>query len=349
MSQKWVSISRSSLASIAPAIFSIIAAFLIGGILLLLSGNDPIFAYTTLLKGAFGSSHRFAETLVKATPLMVLALGISIAFKNQIWNIGGDGQFTMGAIFATFVAINLSLPNILLFPITFLAAFAGGAFFGGIVGYLRAKFNANEVITTLMMNYIAIYFLSYLVKGPMMDPAGHGFPQTELIDTSLILPILLQGTRLHIGLILALIIIVLGFFFWRSVLGFKIQIAGESREVAQYSGINVSRTIVITMVISAGLAGIAGWIEIFGLHYRLLEGIAGGYGTLAIVVALLANLNPLGIIVSSFFFSALLVGGSTMQRLAGGPFSLVDIILGLTIIFVISRVVITNWRDRIAG
>ena len=280
---------------------------------------------------------------------MQFCLDFSVAFKNQMWNIGGDGQFTAGAICAAFVALNFPLPTVLLLPATFLAAFAGGAVLGGIVGFLRAKFNANEVITTLMMNYIAIYMLSYLVKGPMMDPAGFGFPQTALIDVSLRLPILMQGTRLHFGLIIALILIIIGFFFWRSVLGFRIQVAGESRDVAQYCGINVPKTIVITMVISAGLAGVAGWIEVFGIHYRLLEDIAGGYGTLAIVVALLANLNPLGIIVSSFFFSALLVGGSTMQRLAGVPFSLVDIILGLTIIFVISRVVLTNWRDKIAG
>ena len=312
-----------------PAVISVIAAFSLGALILLLSGDSPVHAYSTLLKGVFGSTHRFAETLVKATPLIIMALGISIAFKNQIWNIGGDGQFTLGAICATYVALNFKLPLIVLLPLTFVAAFMGGALLGSIVGYLRTKFNANEVITTLMMNYIIIYLLSYLVKGPMMDPAGFGFPQTELLDKALRLPIILTGTRLHFGLIIALILIIVGYYFWRTKLGYRIQIAGESREVAEYSGINVQKTIITTMIISAGLAGVAGWVEVFGIHYRLLEDIAIGYGSMAIVIALLANLNPLGIIFSSFFVSALLVGGSTMQRLAGVPFSLVDIIFGL--------------------
>lgn len=339
---------RGAFASLFPALLTIGLAFLVGALLLLLAGNDPLRAYQTLFRGAFGSAHRIAETLVKATPLMIMALGTSVAFKAQIWNIGGDGQFILGAIFAVFVALNFPLPAVLLLPLTFLAAFLGGALWGGLVGVLRAKFNANEVITTLMLNYVALYLLAWLVRGPMIDPKGHGFPQTPLIGEALRLPVLIPGTRLHFGLIIALLIIFAGYIFWRSTLGFTIELVGESEHVAQYSGIIVPKTIVLTMVISAGLAGVAGWSEVFGIHYRLLDDLAAGYGSLAIVVALLGDLKPFGIIISSFFFAALIVGGNTMQRLVGIPFSLVDVIQGLVIIFVISRVVYTQWRDRLA-
>lgn len=332
---------------ISPCI-AILLALVLSACLLLLAGNNPIVAYKSLFKGAFGSNHRIAETFVKAIPLIILGLGISIAFKAQIWNIGGDGQFTLGAIFAAFVALNFPLPNVILFPLTFIAAFVGGACWGGIAGFLKTKFNANEVITTLMLNYVAFYLLEWLIKGPMMDPKGHGFPQTELIHKGLRLPIILHGTRLHSGLILALILTIGVYFFWKTTLGFKIDVVGHSSEVAKYGGIKVNKVIMLTMFLSAGLAGIAGWSEVFGIHFRLLENVSGGYGNLAIVVALLADLNPLGIIVSAFFFAALVVGGNTMQRMAGVPFSLVDVIQGLVIIFVISRVIYRRWRDNSA-
>lgn len=336
---------QDSIKGVLSPLVAILLAFLVGALLMKVAGNNPIEAYTSLFKGAFGSNHRIAETIVRAIPLIILALGISIAFKAQIWNIGGDGQFVVGAIFAVFVALNFPLSNMMLLPLTFIAAFIGGACWGGIAGFFKAKFNANEVITTLMLNYIALYLLEWLVKGPMMDPNGHGFPQTELINEGLRLPILLQGTRLHLGLFVAIVLVIGVYMFWRSTLGFKTEVVGQSREVAQYSGIQVNKIIIITMFISAGLAGLAGWTEVFGVHYRLLENVSGGFGNLAIVVALLADLNPLGIVVSGFFFAALVTGGNTMQRMEGVPFALVDVIQGLAIIFVISRVVYRRWRD----
>lgn len=335
--------------SVLPAVATIALAFGVSALLLLASGHNPIDAFSTLTTSAFGSPSRIAEVLVKAAPLMVMALGISIAFKSQIWNIGGDGQFTIGAIFAAFVALNLNLPASIVLPLSFLAAFLGGGLWGGLAGYLRAKFNANEVITTLMMNYIASYLLSWLIRYPMIDPEGHGFPQTPLLAKQFHLPIIFSGTRLHAGILIALVIIVLGYFFWRSSLGFRIELVGESEEVARYCGINVSKTIVLTMIISAGLCGVAGWGEVMGVHYRLLDDISSGYGNLAIVIALLGNLNPFGIAISSFFFAALMVGGSTMQLLKGIPFSLITVIQGLVIVFVISRVVYTQWRDKVAN
>lgn len=341
-------ITKRTLLSIFPSVVAVALAFAVGALLLIAAGKNPSEAFLTLFMGALGSPNRIAETLVRAVPLMILALGISIAFKSQIWNIGGDGQFMMGAACAVFVGLYINLPPLLLWPVTFLAAFIGGGMWGGLAGVMRAKFNANEVITTLMLNYIAMHLLSWLIRGPMIDPNGQGFPQTALLAQSLHLPILFGGTRLHFGLVIGLIIIIAGFFFWRTTVGLKIELVGESEHVARYCGIQVPKTIILTMFISAGLAGIAGWNEVFGVQYRLLDDISSGFGNLAIVVALLGNLHPLGIVISAFFFAALMVGGNTMQLIVGIPFSLVTVIQGLVIIFVISRVVYTQWRDRLA-
>ncbi|MCO1600817.1 ABC transporter permease [Desulfosporosinus nitroreducens] len=341
-------VTKRILVSILPSVVAVALAFGVGALLLLVAGKHPGEAFSTLFMGALGSPNRIAETLVRAVPLMILALGISIAFKSQIWNIGGDGQFMMGATCAVFVGLNLNLAPVLLWPVTFLAAFLGGGLWGGLAGLMRAKFNANEVITTLMLNYIAMHLLSWLIRGPMMDPNGQGFPQTALLAQPLQLPILFGGTRLHFGLIIGLLIMAAGYFFWRTTVGLKIELVGESEHVARYCGIQVPRTIILTMFISAGLAGIAGWNEVFGVQYRLLDDISSGFGNLAIVVALLGNLHPLGIVISAFFFAALMVGGNTMQLMVGIPFSLVTVIQGLVIIFVISRVVYTQWRDGLA-
>lgn len=327
------------LKNLIPALLTIFTALVIGGILIAVAGHNPLQAYTQMFKGAFGSAHRFSETFTKAVPLMIMALGTSIAFKSQIWNIGGDGQFTIGAILSLAVGIYLPLPAPVVFILSVAAAFIGGALWGGLAGWLRARFNANEVITTLMLNYVASYLLSYLIYGPMMDPDGHGFPQTQMLKESLRLPVLFKGMRIHGGIVAALIVLIAVWLFWRSTTGFKVKVTGASRNVAQYAGISVGSTIILTMVLSGGLAGIAGWNEVYGIHYRLLDGLASGFGSLAIVIALLGGLQPIGIMVSSFFFAAMIVGGNTMQRLSGIPYSIVDILQALVIIFVICRTV----------
>jgi len=332
-----------------PIILAVVLAFLVGALLLLMIGDNPLLAYKTMFNGAFGSSNRIAETVVKATALMIMALGTSIAFRCQIWNIGGEGQFVIGVILALAIGLNVNLPPALLFPLTFIAAFIGGGLWGSIASYLKVKFNASEVITTIMLNYVANYFLAWLIRGPMMDPAGHNFPQTPLLADSLHLPILLKGTRLNFGLVIGLLLALIVYYLWKTPFGFSVLLTGESQEVARYSGLDVSKTVLLTMFISAGFAGLCGWVEVFGIHYRLLDDISVGYGNLAVVIALLGNLNPIGILFASFFFSALIVGGNTMQRMQGIPFSIVDVIQGLVIIFVISRFVFQKWGDKLAS
>lgn len=320
------------------ALLTILAAMLVGSVLILVSGNNPIEVYGVLWNGAFGSGQRVSETLVKTIPLTIMALGVSIAFKAQLWNIGGNGQFIMGGFLSIVAGLYLPLPNFLLFPISILCGMLGGALWAGVAGWIKVRFNGNEVITTLMLNYIAAYFLSWLVNGPMKDPAGYDFPQTPLINEGLRLPLFVPEYRVHVGIFFAIALVVLMVFFWRSTLGFRIDLVGQGRQVSQYAGIGVNRTMMISMLLSGALVGLAGWNEVYGVQYRLLEGLASGYGNLAVVIALLGGLHPLGVCVAAFFFSGLMTGGATMQRMTDIPYAIVDIIQGLVIVFVIARV-----------
>lgn len=323
---------------VGSAVASILFAIVIGGLLLLASGRNPLTAYESLLYGAFGTVGRFTETLVKATPLLIMAIAVSVSFRCQVWNIGTEGQFMLGAVFSSWVALTFSaLPVVILVPFTLVAAVAGGAIWSGIAGVLKAHMNANEVITTSMLNYIAFYLVSFLVSGPMKDPQGFNFPQSSLIPKALELPRLISGTRLNTGILVALGLVIVALFFWRSTLGYRTKIVGASRRVARYAGLNIKRTIILVSLITGGVAGIAAWVEIFGIHLRLIENIASGMGSLAIVVALLGELHPLGMIVSAFLFAAFVVGGNAMERSAGVPFALVDVIQGVVILLVLSR------------
>jgi|TARA_B100001971_G_scaffold194330_1_gene200264 simple sugar transport system permease protein len=332
-------------ARLYPAAFSLLLALLISGLLLLVSGRDPIAAYKGLLSGAFGTGNRFTETLVKMTPFLILAISVSVSFRCGVWNIGAEGQLILGAIASTWAALTFgALPLGFLAPLTIIAAIIGGAIWSGIAGALKAYFNANEVITTSMLNFIAVYFLAYLVNGPLMDPEGFNFPQSPLIRESLELPRLLQGGRLNIAFIVALLLVAGALFYWRSAQGFRTEIVGASRRVARHVGLNVKSNIILVTVISGGIAGIAGWGEIFGIHLRLIEAISVGMGSLAVVVALLGELHPIGMAVSAFLFAALVVGGNAMERNAGVPFALVDVIQGIIILLILARSFIFRGR-----
>lgn len=330
------------------AVLTIVLALLVGAILVKVSGNDPVEAYTTLFRGAFGSKARISEVFVKMIPLSMMALGVSIAYKAQLWNIGANGQLTIGAILAILPGIYLGLPAVILIPLSMLLAAVGGGLWCGLAAWLKNRFNANEVITTLMLNYIATYLLAFLVYGPMMDPDGGGFPQSKILPDTYHLPLFSGQMRIHAGIFVAVVVIVFMFFFWRTKLGVKIDLIGQGDKIATYSGVNVKRTVIAAMVLSGAINGLAGWNEVYGVQYRLLEGLSSGYGDIATIIALLGGLNPLGIVIASFFFSVLLVGGATMQRMTEVPYSIVDIIQGLVIVFVIARTAIHfGWPQKL--
>lgn len=334
------------------AVWVVLAALALGALLIAISGHDPLAAFAALIGGALGSTDRIAETLVKMIPLAIMGLAVSIAFKNSYWNIGGEGQFIAGAVLATWFALSFApLPVPLLALLSFAAAFAGGALWGAIAGLMKIRFSVNEVISTLMLNYVALNVLRYLIRGPMRDQTGAAFaglvfPQSALIPEPLFLPQLVERTRLHAGLFLALILVALVWLLWKTRVGFAIEVMGSNRHAAHYAGINVNRVTLLVALLSGGVAGLVGWNEIFGVHHRLLDAITAGYGFLGIIVALLGNLNPLGILVSSFLFSVLVVGGNAMERATGVSFSVVEVINGLIILFLLVR---TLLRTRIRG
>ena len=320
-------------------ILLVILALLVAAVLVLISGNSPLEAYSTMIWGAFGSKNKISELLVKFIPVLIMAFGVSLAYKAQLWNIGANGQFVMAAIASTTIALYMPGPVFLKMIVSLLVAVIVGALWAGLAGWLKNRFNANEVITTLMLNYVATYFLMFVVTGPsgwLHDPYSD-LTQSDAIPQAMHLTRLLgEAYRLHSGIFIALLLIVFMLFFWKTPTGLKINLTGQGEKVATYSGLDVKKNVILTMLISGAFCGLAGWMEIFAIQYRLQSTIAD-YGNIATIVALLGALNPVGIIIAAAFFSILLCGGSSMQRMTDVPYSVVDVIQGLIIILIITK------------
>lgn len=333
---------REFAVSIIIVVLALMAALILGAILFAIAGANPFRAYSVMftqpLSGIFG----ITEMMVRAAPLMLVGLGIAIAFRSGILNIGGEGQIMLGVVFGT--AVGLALPNVpkpLLVPIVFLSAFIGGGIWGGIAGWMRAYLNVNEILSTVMLNYIAIQVYMYLLRGPMIDPNevayGTGVPQTALLSENAWLTRYIRGFRLHSGLVIAIALAVVVFLFlWKTTVGYRMRAVGAEPKAATYSGMNVKRNLVLAMILSGGFAGMAGAVEVMGVHHRALESISAGYGFSGIVVALFGGLHPLGIIPASMVFGLLIVGADMMQRAVDVPASIILSIQGLIILAIVS-------------
>jgi len=320
-------------------ILIVVLAFLVGGILIFAIGASPLAAYAALLDAAFGDVNGFAETMVKACPLIFAGLGITVAFRAKFWNIGAEGQIYAGGIATALVGISISdLPALIFIPVALLAGALGGAIIGFIPGVLKAKLKVNEVITTLMLNYIIIQLTAYLVHSPMRDVSS-GITISPQLDRAAWLPIIVPQTRFHLGILLAVgAAFIVSWLLYQTILGYQLRAVGERARTARFLGIPVERTIIWTMIISGALAGLAGTAEVSGVQHRLVESFSPGYGYLAIAVALLANLEPFGVVFSSILFAALLNGADAMQRAAAVPVPVIYVIEGLVILFVAIRV-----------
>lgn len=336
---------------ISEKIWSTLLGILIGfgivTVLMISSGYNPLDAYIGIFSGALGNVYRFTEILIKMTPLLLAGLGAIIAFKSGVWNIGLEGQICMGAAATAWSALSLpSMPALILLPLLVGIGFFGGACWGLIAGVLKAKFNTNEIFVTLMLNFIAILFITFLVTGPMREPTAI-FSRSAEIPLSAQLPILIPNTRLHAGLLVALISAVLVYVLMqKTAFGYELRIIGTNIKAARFAGININQSIIIAMFLSGGLAGLAGMSEVSGVHRYLLEGISSEYGYIAILVALLGGLHSFAIVASAFLFSALMVGAPSMQRTAGVPVPLVDITLSLIILMVIAIDILARKRRR---
>ena len=330
-----------------------LAALAIGAVMLILLGADPVEAYSALVEGAFGSQNALADTLVKATPLLFVALGICIAFRGGVINIGGEGQLVVGAVSATLVGLTFpDAPGWLLIPLALLSGFLAGAVWGGIPGALKAYFNVNEILSTIMMNQIAVQGMNFLLRGLMIDPvqleAASRIPQTARLAQAFDLPRLVP-TRLHLGAGLAVIAAVLVFIFlWRTTVGYRIRAVGLNPKASRYAGIHVPRHIVLALLLSGAFAGLGGAVQVYGVHHRMFTdgsatGFTGSAGFNGIVVALFGQLHPLGAIPASFLFGALLVGANKLQRAMQVPSAFIIALNGLVVVFVVASDI---WRRR---
>jgi ABC-type uncharacterized transport system permease subunit len=289
---------------------------LVGAGLLLLGGYDPAAAAVAMARGSFGSWDTFVSiTLVRSVPLLVCGLAIAVAFRAGVWNIGAEGQLYAGAIAAAWVGlVGGALTSVLLIPLVLLAALLGGAVWTVVPTIMRVRMGVGEVITTILMNFVAIYLAAYMVHGPLQESRGV-FPQTDPIAESARLPELVPGTRLHLGLGLGLVLaVVLWVALKHARFGFQLRAVGASPEAARIAGrIDTDRIIVVTFLLSGAVAGLAGGIEVSGLTYALYEDLSPGWGYTAIAVALLAGLNPLGVVATAVLFGAVQAGAGAMQ------------------------------------
>jgi simple sugar transport system permease protein len=301
-----------------------------------------------MIEGAFGSTYSITQSLVKATPLLLVALGICIAFRASVINVGGEGQIILGALMATWFSLQFrTWPGWLLIPATIIMGFMAGAAWGFVPGILKARLGVNEILTTIMMNFIALQLMNLLLRGPMMDPggvaAGTFLAQSERLPQQVWLARLIPQTQLHTGFILAVVLaFVVYIFLWRTTIGYRIRAVGLNPHAARYAGIPVPFNQALSLTLAGGFAGLAGVVEVLGVQHRLLEGITSGYGFTGIVAALFGGLHPLGAIPASYLFGSLLVGADKMQRAVQVPSALVDTIMGLVVMFVVG----SAWLSR---
>ena len=322
-------------APLIPAL-AIFTALVVASIALLFSGVSPIQAYLALAEGAFGTLDNVIMTLVKATPFIIAGLGVALGFRGGLFNIGTEGQLFVGSIMAVIVGTSLHLPVLIHIPLTMLAGMLGGGLWAAFPGYLKARTGAPEVITTIMMNFIALRIISWAIgaNGPMR--ANSMVPETNAIFESARLPLLIPGTSLHAGVLVALI--AAGLVYWllfRTVLGFEIRTVGANASAARYVGIRVECNIVLTMAFSGALAGLAGAVQVMGLPpYNFTTGFNVGYGFDSIAVAVLGNSHPLGVVFSALLFGALNAGAGIMQLRTRVPIDIISILQGLILMFV---------------
>jgi simple sugar transport system permease protein len=346
---------RPRLSTLFDAFLPLIAtlgALLVGAVMLLLLGANPITGYAALFEGAFGSPNALADTAVKATPLLLVGLGICIAFRSGVINIGGEGQMILGGLTATALGLAFpDLPGLLFIPIALLSGFVAGGIWGGIPGYLKARFNVNEILSTIMMNAIAVQIMNMMLRGPMIDTTQKGaarIPQTARLAAVYDLPRLIP-TRLHLGFLIAILLaFVVYFFLWRTTTGYRIRAVGLNPHASRYSGIKVNNYVVLSLLLSGAFSGLAGAVQVYGVsHSMFTDGTAAGFtgsaGFNGIVAALFGQLHPIGTIPASLLFGALLVGANKLQRVAQVPGALITALNGLVVVFVVSSEI---WRRR---
>lgn len=339
-------LSRDTLYSIAYQAAAILAAFLVGALVLYATGYNPVDAYISMATGAFGDTFGIGQTFTQATPIIFTSLAFLICFKAGLFNIGAEGQFLMGAMGATIVGIYVKgLPWFIHVPLTIIAGMVLGGVWGLIPAVLKTRFEAHEVITTMMLSYVARYLTSYMVNYPIKAPGW--VAQTVKLETTAELTRILPPTQLSGAIFIAIIFVAITqILLQKTVLGFELRAIGLNPSTAENSGININRGIIIAMILGGAFAGLGGACEIMGVHQRFIDGFSPGYGWDGLAVALVGGLHPVGVLLASILFGALRSGGMIMARAIKVPQDLISLLQGLVIVFVAAPMLIRSLLRR---
>jgi general nucleoside transport system permease protein len=331
------------LPALAVAVTLVVTAMLV-----MIAGAPPLAVFGQVIKGAVGSQFALLETLTRATPLIFTGLAIAVAFRARLWNIGAEAQLYMGAVATVLLGTGaLPLPAPVLIPILMAAAMLSGALLLLGPALLKVRFGVDEVVTTLLLNFIVLLFVSYLLEGPLKDPMGMGWPQSPRVVSEAQLPRLIQGKRLHFGFVLAVVsAVIVWFIMAKTTLGFRMRAVGHNAQAARFAGIPVGRVLAVTALMSGGLAALGGFSEVAGLKGNLTLDLSSGYGLTGVVVAMLALLHPLGVVVSAVFVAGVFVGADAMSRTAGVPSYIADVMVATALLTMVAALMLTRRRIR---
>ena len=318
-------------------LLAVVFALLIGGAIIGGIGINPLGAYAALWNGAFGTPAGFGLAITRTVPLLFVGLSVALALRCGLFNIGGEGQLYMGALASTALAVYLpEMPWALHFPIVLAGSFLVGGGWGAMAGWMRARFGLNEIITTIMLNYIAFWIVSYLVHGPMLDKASY-YPWSPQVPESAQFPVLHGRTGIHLGIFVALAAAAAVYvFLWRTRVGFEIRATGAGASTARFVGINVLRSTVLAMFLAGGLSGLAGTAEVHGVQLRLSDFFSPGYGFTGIAVALVGRTQPFGVVLAALLFGMLDSGSDNLQQTMGVPSAVILVVQGLAIVLLIA-------------
>lgn len=336
----------SSFWSYASPVLAAFLTLIAGFILFSVLTDAPLHALSTFFISPISDAYGVSELLLKSCPILLCAYGLAICYRASVWNIGAEGQLLVGALVGSAVALMfVDSESSMALPLTLLAGIAGGVIWGGLAAMLKVHFHTNEILTTIMMNYIALNLLLWAVHGPLKDPDGYNFPESALFSDATLMPILWSDTRLHIGILFAAVVMALSWLFLsRSFLGFQVQVLGLDKPAARMAGFKSNRLTYLVLIISGGLAGLAGAIEVTGPIGQLVPSVSPGYGYSAIIVAFLGRLHPVGITLSGLLMALIFMGGELSQIDLGLPNAITGVFQGLLLFFLLACDVLIRYR-----
>ena len=329
-------------------LIAVVLTLLTGMVMFWILGTNPLHAVYAFFIEPISTLDGLAELLVKATPLILIGIGLSLGFQANVWNIGAEGQLTLGALFGGGLALAFfDVDTVFLLPAMLVAGIIGGMAWAAIPAFLKTRYNTNEILTSLMLTYVGLLLLSYLIHGPLRDPDGFNFPESRLFHDSAVLPIILEGTRLHIGFLVALFVAVLAWILIvKHIIGFQIRVIGMAPAAASFAGFKEKRLVWLTLLLSGGTAGLAGVLEVAGPIGQIVPVISPGYGFTAIIVAFLGRLHPVGVVLAGTLMALTYLGGDSAQITMNLPNAVTGVFQGMLLFFLLASDVLIRYRIK---